>query len=178
MRNNKVSFKPLVRKGFSIIEITVVLVVIAILSATLLPRFFEQQKASQAKSEFDKMTELRQRIENLYDGDLNFDGVSDAWKAQLPRSFTTDGTLVYSVWKNEINVNTEGSNGFYIEYKKVPMGIACTEFAKLGRDAGWAEIKIGTSGKVIAETKTKDIAKLCAAKDSTAVVDFKFIHKT
>lgn len=178
MRNNTVNLKPKSKKGFTIIEITVALVVIAILSATLLPRFFEQQRAGQAKSEFDKITELRQRIESLYDGDLDYDGVATTWLDQLPKSFTKKGSNVYSVWKNLITVGEEGSNGYYIEYRKVPKGIACTEFAKLGRDAGWAEIKIDSSS-VLAETKTQDIAKFCTASTSTAVVDsFRFIHRT
>ncbi|MBU2896059.1 type 4 pilus major pilin [Vibrio hepatarius] len=178
MRNNTINLKPKSKKGFTIIEITVALVVIAILSATLLPRFFEQQKASQAKSEFDKITELRQRIENLYDGDLNYDGVDVAWLDQVPKSFTKKGKNVYNVWKNTITVGKHGQNGYYIEYNKVPKGIACTEFAKLGRDAGWAEIKIDTAS-VLAETSTPNIAKYCRADNSTAVVSaFRFIHKT
>lgn len=178
MRNNKVNFKPKFKKGFTIIEITVTAVVIAILSASILPRFFEQQKASQAKSEFDKVTELRQRIESLYNGDLDYDGVATTWLDQLPKSFTRKGNNVYSVWKNLVTVGEEGSNGFYIEYAKVPKGIACTELAKLGRDAGWAEIKIDSSS-VLAETTTQDISKFCTASTSTDVVaSYRFIHRT
>ena len=121
MRNNKDNIKS--KKGFTIIELTVVLVVIGILSATLLPRFFEQQKIGQAKSEFDKVTELSQRIEELYNGDIDYDGVSTTWLDQLPSSFSKKGNNVYSVWKNLITVGEEGTNGYYIEYRKVPKGM-------------------------------------------------------
>ncbi|MCY9866128.1 type 4 pilus major pilin [Vibrio coralliirubri] len=177
MRKNNVSFKPLVKKGFSLMEIMVVSVVIAVMAASLLPRFFEQQKSGEAKDEFAKLTELRNRIVTLYDGDFDYDGVEDAWKDQLPRSYSTNGTTVVSVWKNPVTVAESGSNGFEINYEKVPKGIACTEFAKLGREAGWTEVVIGSTS-FNAESKTADIASQCKSAANTDVIDFKFVHET
>lgn len=177
MRKNNVSFKPLIKKGFSLMEIMVVSVVIAVMAASVLPRFFEQQKASEAKDEFAKLSELRNRIVTLYDGDFDYDGVADAWQDQLPRSYSTNGTTVVSVWKNPVTVAESGSNGFAVTYKKVPKGIACTEFAKLGRESGWTEVMVG-SVALDAESKTADIASACKAASNTDVVDFVFTHET
>lgn len=178
MFNLKTRLKSLNKQGFTLIELMVVMVVIAALSASILPRFIEQNKASEAKDEFAKLTELRGRIVALYEGDLDYSGVKDAWIEQLPRSFTEQGGKVYSVWKNEILVTEDGGNGFVIDYKKVPKGAACTAFAKQGRDAGWSLIEIDST-KILAETKTAEISKACKADTGIDVVaSFKFTHNT
>ena len=177
MTNISVRFKKAYKKGFSLIELMVVAVVIAVLSASLMPRFIDMNKASEAKDEYAKITELRSRIQQLYANDLNFSGVSTVWLDQLPSSYKKSGTKVYSVWKNEVKI-TESGQGFQIEYLRVPKGTACTELAKQSRSSGWHSVLI--DGKVIlAETSTKEIGEWCkliSAKD--VVSSYKFIHDT
>lgn len=177
MFNINSKLKGVAKKGFSIVEIMVVLVIIAALSASVLPRFIEQNKTSEAKDEFAKLTELKSKLVALYDGELDYDGVDSVWIEQLPQSFKKKGTKVYSVWKNEITVAKEG-NGFKVTYEKVPAGAACTEFAKQGRKAGWAYMEI--DGKAIqAEATTAEISAECEPTNAAATIPtFAFIHQT
>lgn len=178
MFNINPKLKGVAKKGFSIVEIMVVLVIIAALSASVLPRFIEQNKTSEAKDEFAKLTELRSKLVALYDGELDYTGVDKVWLEQVPQSFKTTGEKVYSVWKNEIHVNTAG-NGFKVTYDKIPAGAACTEFAKQGRKAGWAYMKIGEAANITAETTTKTIAEQCKAKTAAGkIATFVFVHQT
>ena len=180
MFNSNSKLKGVAKKGFSIVEIMVVLVIIAALSASVLPRFIEQNKKSEAKDEFAKLTELKSRLVSLYDGELDYAGVDNVWLQQVPQSFKKNGDKVYSVWKNEINVAKDG-NGFKVTYTNVPAGAACTEFAKQGRKAGWSYMKIGDGDgeNITAETPTKTIAEQCnAATAAGKIAKFTFVHQT
>jgi prepilin-type N-terminal cleavage/methylation domain-containing protein len=163
------------KKGFSLVELMVVLVVMSILTSELLPRFFELQKTSEARSEYSKLIALKVKLNGLYSSDFNYEGVNDTWIQQLPSSFSKDNGKVYSIWKKEVVVKEIG-HSFFVEYLDIPAGIACIEFAKLGKASGWSSLEIDNN-LITAETKTSDITNICKSESATSVIsNFKFYN--
>ena len=108
------------RKGFTMIELMLVIVIGVGLSAFVIPRFTDTKKMNEAREESQKLSELKAKIESMFDMSSNFSGLEGMIQSIAPSTYER-GTAeaLKSVWKQD--VTSTGADGNYtITYQKVP----------------------------------------------------------
>ncbi|WP_318493590.1 prepilin-type N-terminal cleavage/methylation domain-containing protein [Photobacterium leiognathi] len=122
------------KKGFGLIEVGLVLVVIAILAAAAYPRFRDKQDVSKAVQDAEASLELGATVESILDGG-DFGSKSDFVDSILslkPKQIKVRGTQMLNGFDGVIHFvpAADTSPNFLIANDNIPSGKACVKFVK------------------------------------------------
>lgn len=162
------------KRGYSLVELMFVLVIIGILGAFAVPRFIDNQKLTQATQEAGKLGELRAKISGIWDMDSDFSDIAAMLPKIVPSTYEVSGTTVRSIWKQ--NVTAAGAVGNYtITYSKVPASAVCSEFVKVAKRQVWNNIAVGSTN-ITAESNPLAVVNACEGANATSTVDIVFTY--
>ncbi len=163
------------KRGFSLVELLFVLVIIGILGAVAVPRFMDNQKLTEAQQEAGKLGELKAKISSVYDMESDFSDLPAMLSKIVPSTFEVSGTTVRSSWKQ--TVTATGSQGEYaLTYANVPAAAVCAEFVKIAKRQLWTTIDVDTT-TITPESSPLQVINACDASTAADTIDIEFTYK-
>lgn len=166
------------RKGFTMIELMLVIVIGVGLSAFVIPRFTDTKKMNEAREESQKLSELKAKIESMFDMSSNFSGLEDMLQSIAPSTYERSGSdKLKSIWRQDVST-TGGDGNYTITYSKVPADAVCAEFVKNSKRQMWNKIAVG-SKELDFESKPNEMVEACKSADgsATATKDIVFTYE-
>lgn len=166
------------KRGFSLMELMLVIVIMAVMGSFAVPRFMDTQKMNESREEAQKLSELKAKITSMFDMDSDFSDLAAMLPNIAPSTYERADGALKSIWKQK--VTAAGKVGEYtITFAKVPANAVCQEFVKNTRRQLWNSIKVGDGdkgGAITAESKPVAIVNACAEETATAVktITFKY----
>lgn len=188
---NFLSNSPLRKKrGFTMIELMLVIIIGVGLGALAIPRFMDTKNMNDAREESTKLSEFKSSIESMYQRTVDYTGIDDpaTFTQVAPSSYerAPSDTALLSIWKKEVIVTSATTTGQYkVEYKEVPAGRVCQEFIRGTQTQGWQVITVNGSdlgsvgGDTAADEAPAKIVAVCNAgsSSSSAAIDIEFLHQ-
>lgn len=178
------------KRGFTMIELMLVIVIGVGLGALAIPRFMDTKNMNDAREEATKLNEFKSAIESMYQRTVDYTGIDDpaTFTQVAPSSYerAPSNTALLSIWKKEVTVTGATTTGQYqIEYKNVPAGRVCQEFIRGTQTQGWQVITVNGSdlgalgGDTAADVAPAKIVSVCNAgsTSSSASINIEFLHQ-
>ncbi len=149
-----VSFNQTKAKGFSLIELLLVLGVLAILLVAAFVVYPQVRDRNQANAEVANLTAMKANVTNLYASKggnyagLNQDIANQArvFPSSMNGGSYTPGTRINSSWGGEVVVEEDPSNSrrFNVRYTMVPAGV-CLGLVS-GAATNFLDVEVGPTG--------------------------------
>ncbi|WP_210498571.1 type 4 pilus major pilin [Vibrio crassostreae] len=164
------------KRGFTMIELMLVIVIGVGLSAFVIPRFSDTKKMNEAREEAQKLSELKARIESTFDFESDFSDLASMTHDIAPSTFEQgSGSNLKSIWKRNVSVSG-GMEEYDILYSEVPPNSVCAEFVKNTKRQMWKTITVGSTALVY-NSKPKDITDACSSTDDTIGKNIEFHYE-
>jgi type IV pilus assembly protein PilE len=87
-------------RGFTLIEVMIVVAIVAILAGVALPSYFDYIRRGKLPEAFAAMSDFRVKMEQYYQDNRNYGGTACADATPLVSWSGGDGTLIYASAKN------------------------------------------------------------------------------
>lgn len=163
------------RSGLTLIESLVVVGILLGIVAIALTLYGTVKDRLNVKNESENISFIYAQVSDLF-SDETTDDLENELAVQsgiFPKKMKITGDKVYNAWGGAVVVKgASSSNGFTLEYKKVPKDGVCVDLVRNQRKVGWDLAAVGSLDVVYSDMTTSEISKACntGSGESTTVI--------
>ncbi len=154
------------RSGLTLIESLVVVGILLGIVAIALTLYGTVKDRLNVKNESENISFIYAQVSDLF-SDETTDDLENPLAVEsgiFPKKMKIAGDRVYNAWGGVVEIKGEtDSNGFTLEYRKVPKESVCVDLVRNQRKVGWDIAIVGGTDVVYSEMTTSDITKACSA---------------